>query len=123
MPANDPEFGHRQILREKLAQWRASFDRVVLALIADEHQALDAVVLRGLQKLIHRPRRQQTGFINEPKLGAAFGGAGRDRFGADGACLGPAGPGAGDVARAPGPAAPPPGGSGALGSSLAGSTG
>ncbi len=48
----------------------AGFDRVMLALVADEDDALDAQVLRQMQQVVDLASREQARFVDDPKLSA-----------------------------------------------------
>src|SRR6266851_3982280 len=62
------EFGDSHVIREQLPDGRSRFDRMVLSLIADKKNSLDALLPRGLQDSVGGSRGEQAGFIHDPQF-------------------------------------------------------
>ena len=60
----------RHALGKKLAHGRACLDTLMLALIAGQHETLDAQFGGGLERLIRFHCGNEARFIDEPKVGA-----------------------------------------------------
>jgi hypothetical protein len=65
---NHLEFGDSHVIRKQLPDGRSRFNRMVLALIADKENSLDAVPPRGLQDSVRGSRGEQAGFIHDPQF-------------------------------------------------------
>jgi hypothetical protein len=70
LASNHVQFGDSDVLHEKSENRSVGFNPVVLALIADENDPLDACFLRDLQRFLDLPGGQPTLFIDNPKLRA-----------------------------------------------------
>src|SRR5215469_647234 len=64
------ECGDRHALGEELAHGCAGLDTLMLALVTNQHETLDAQFGGGLERLIRFHRGNEARFIDEPKLGA-----------------------------------------------------
>src|SRR5712692_8767080 len=68
LAANHLEFGDSHVIRKQLPDGRSRFDRMVLSLIADKKNSLDALLPRGLQDSVRGSRGEQAGFIHDPQF-------------------------------------------------------
>src|SRR5712692_5841271 len=62
------QFGDSHVIRKQLPDGRSRFDRMVLLLIADKKNSLDALLPRGPQDSVRGSRGEQAGFIHDPQF-------------------------------------------------------
>ncbi len=62
--------GHPGLLH--LVDRTPGFDRMMLALVADENDPLDTCILRQMEQPVHLPGGEQTRFVDDPKFPAVL---------------------------------------------------